>query len=122
MAGVRLPPHEYTVAPTPPPDIDVDAWLGSIDLIEAWQPTALCLTHFGRFDDVPEQLERARESLGSRARRARELSAEEFAEWSEAETRAAVDAETAESLIQAAPPDQLGLGLRRYWDKVAPTA
>ena len=67
MAGVRLPPHEYTVAPTPPPDIDVDAWLDSIDLIEAWQPTALCLTHFGRFEDVPEQLERARESLRSRA-------------------------------------------------------
>ena len=116
MAGVRLPPHEYTVAPTPPPDIDVDQWLGSIDLIEAWQPTALCLTHFGRFEDVPEQLERARESLGSRARRARDLSPEAFAEWSEAETRAAVDAETAEALIQAAPPDQLGMGLRRYWE------
>ena len=27
------------------------------------------------------------------------------------------DIETAESLIQAAPPDQQGLGLRRYWDK-----
>lgn len=119
MAGVRLPPHEYTVAPTPPPDIDVDQWLGSLDLIESWQPTVLCLTHFGRFEDVPEQLERARESLRSRARRSRELSAEEFAEWSEAETRAAVDAETAEALIQAAPPDQLGMGLRRYWDKVA---
>ena len=39
----------------------------SIDLIEAWQPTALCLTHFGRFEDVPEQLERIRESLSSRA-------------------------------------------------------
>jgi glyoxylase-like metal-dependent hydrolase (beta-lactamase superfamily II) len=122
MAGVRLPPHEYTVAPTPPPDIDVDRWLDSIDLIEAWKPTSLCLTHFGRFEDVPEQLERARESLSSRARRARELSPEEFAEWSEAETRAAVDAETAEALIQAAPPDQLGMGLRRYWDKVAPAA
>ena len=120
MAGVRLPPHEYTVAPTPPPDIDVDLWLGSIDLIESWQPTALCLTHFGRFEDVPEQLERIRESLSTRARRARESSPEEFAEWSEAETRRAVDAETAEALILAAPPEQLGLGLRRYWDKVAP--
>ena len=33
MAGVRLPPHEYTVAPTPPPEIDVEAWLASIDFI-----------------------------------------------------------------------------------------
>ncbi len=30
-----------------------------------------------------------------------------------------MDFDTAESLLQAAPPDQLGMGLRRYWDKVA---
>ncbi len=116
-AGVRLPPHEYVVPPTPPPDIDVDQWLHSIGLIEAMGATALNLTHFGRFDDVPEHLERMREALSTRARKAHELSAEQFAEWSEAETRAAVDFDTAESLLQAAPPDQLGRGLRRYWDK-----
>jgi glyoxylase-like metal-dependent hydrolase (beta-lactamase superfamily II) len=119
VAGVRLPPHEYTVAPTPPPDIDVEAWMRSADLVESWAPQALCLTHFGRHEDVSEQLARLRDSLESRSRRARELTAEEFADWSEAETRRAVDAETAESLMMAAPPDQLGLGLRRYWDKVA---
>ena len=42
---------------------------------------------------------------------------DEFAGWSEAETRAAVDEETAEALIQAAPPETLGMGLRRYWEK-----
>jgi hypothetical protein len=118
-AGVRLPPHEYVVPPTPPPDIDVDLWLHSIGLIEQMEPTALNLTHFGRFDDVREHLEHQREALSIRARRAHELSAEQFAEWSEAETRAAVDFDTAEALIQAAPPDQLGMGLRRYWEKVA---
>lgn len=119
VAGVRLPPHEYTVPPTPPPDIDVDVWLNSVDRVEGLRPGALCLTHFGRFTDVPEQLERVRESLAARSRRAREMSAEQFADWSEAETRSAVDFDTAEALIQAAPPDQLGMGLRRYWDKVA---
>ena len=119
VAGVRLPPHEYTVPPTPPPDIDVDRWLESIDRVAGLDPQALCLTHFGRFTDVPEQLERTREALSIRARKARELSADQFAEWSEAETRAAVDFDTAEALIQAAPPEQLGMGLRRYWDKVA---
>ena len=87
-AGVRLPPHEYMVPPTPPPDIDVDQWLHSIGLIEAMGATALNLTHFGRFTDVREHLERTREALSLRARKARELSAEQFAEWSEAETRA----------------------------------
>jgi glyoxylase-like metal-dependent hydrolase (beta-lactamase superfamily II) len=119
VAGVRLPPHEYTVPPTPPPDIDVDVWLNSVDRVEGLRPGALCLTHFGRFTDVSEQLERVREGLAMRSRRAREMSAQQFADWSEAETRSAVDFETAEALVQAAPPDQLGMGLRRYWDKVA---
>ena len=109
------------MAPTPPPDIDVDAWLRSIDLIEA-------LDADGAVPDPLRPLRgraraaraRPRVAVEPRPQRARELSAEEFAEWSEAETRAAVDAETAEALIQAAPPDQLGMGLRRYWDKVAP--
>ena len=117
MAGVRLPGHAYTVAPTPPPDIDVDAWLRSVETIEAWNPSALCLTHFGRHEDVGDQLTRVRESLRTEAEMARDLSAEEFAAWSESQTRAALDPATADALVQAAPPDQLGLGLRRYWDK-----
>ena len=120
MAGVRLPGHPYTVAPTPPPEIDVEAWLESVDTIEAWQPGALCLTHFGRHEDVGDQLARVRESLRTGADMARELNPEELAAWSEAETRAALDPDTAEAFIQAAPPDQLGLGLRRYWDKKEP--
>ena len=54
----------------------------------SFEPEALCLTHFGRFDDVAEQLERLRESLAARSRRAREIDASQFAAWSEAETRA----------------------------------
>ncbi|MDQ4048470.1 MAG: MBL fold metallo-hydrolase [Actinomycetota bacterium] len=117
VAGVRLPGSAYTVAPTPPPDIDVEAWLTSLDTVARWSPSALCLTHFGRHDDVDDQLERLRAGLRSRADRARTMEVDEFAEWSEAETRAAVDGETAEALIQAAPPETLGMGLRRYWEK-----
>jgi len=117
VAGVRLPGRPYTVAPTPPPDIDVEAWLESVDAIESWKPAALCLTHFGRHEDAWDQLARVRESLRGRASRAKELSPGEFAAWSEAETREAVDPATAEAVLQAAPVDQLGLGLRRYWEK-----
>ena len=48
MAGVRIPPGEFTVAPTPPPEIDVEAWLDSLERIEALRPQRLRLTHFGR--------------------------------------------------------------------------
>ena len=47
VGGARIPPHAFTVAPTPPPDIDVAAWKQSIALMRAWEPVALGLTHFG---------------------------------------------------------------------------
>ena len=35
--------------PTPPPDIDLEAWRASADRILAWDPDTLFLTHFGPF-------------------------------------------------------------------------
>jgi glyoxylase-like metal-dependent hydrolase (beta-lactamase superfamily II) len=119
VCGVRIPPHEYVIPPTPPPDVDVDAWMRSLDVVASWNPRGLCLTHFGRYEDVPEHLDRLRAELALRSEKARTLDAEAFTEWTKAETRAAVDFETAESLFQAAVPDDMGPGLRRYWDKRA---
>ena len=38
VAGVRIPPSDFVRPPTPPPDIDVEAWQRSIDLVAARQP------------------------------------------------------------------------------------
>ena len=48
-AGVRRPGRDYVMPPTPPPDIDLDAWHSSEDRILAWEPDTLFLTHFGPF-------------------------------------------------------------------------
>jgi glyoxylase-like metal-dependent hydrolase (beta-lactamase superfamily II) len=40
VAGVRIPPEGHVLAPTPPPDIDLDAWHASLDLLDGWAPTA----------------------------------------------------------------------------------
>src|SRR6185437_2288620 len=63
VAGVRIPPYEHTVAPTPPPDIDVEAWLDSLHTVASWNPHSLCLTHFGQVTDVAEHLHRVRSAL-----------------------------------------------------------
>src|SRR5688572_18851758 len=63
MAGVHIPPSQVTLAPTPPPDVDVEAWLESIDRIEALGPQRLRLTHFGLCERVSEQFERVRDAL-----------------------------------------------------------
>ena len=119
MAGVRIPPSEFTMPPTPPPDIDLEAWDESLDLISAWQPGRLCLTHFGAVEDVDYQLSVVRERLRSWGERARELGSPAFCHHVTEEIRTATDPDTAESYIQAAPPEQLWAGLERYWRKRA---
>ena len=119
VGGVRVPPDDFTLAPTPPPDIDVEAWRGSLDMLAGWSPEALCLTHFGRADDAAAQIDRAREGLARHAERARGADRERFIGALEEDLEAIVDEDIAERLKQAAPPDQLWLGLERYWRKRA---
>jgi glyoxylase-like metal-dependent hydrolase (beta-lactamase superfamily II) len=119
VAGVRVPPSDYTLAPTPPPDIDLDAWHSSLDALEEWSPERLCLTHFGESDDPGGQIERVRTWLSRWGGRARELEREAWIEGLRADQREEAGDEVAERLQRAAPPDQLWLGLERYWRKRA---
>ena len=116
MAGVRVPPDPFTLAPTPPPDIDLELWERSLEVIAGWQPRALALTHFGQVDDPPQQLERVRESLHELARMADGNDVDGFVEAYEARvSEHAGDA--AEAIRQVAPPDLLYLGLDRWISK-----
>ncbi|MDQ3586739.1 MAG: MBL fold metallo-hydrolase [Actinomycetota bacterium] len=119
VAGVRIPPHEHTRAPTPPPEIDVEVWLDSLHTVAAWDPAALCLTHFGRVTDVEDQLHRVRTSLLDNADLARRAGEEAFIREVDAAGLEATDEVAAERLRQAAPTDQLYMGLERYWRKRA---
>ena len=119
VAGVRLPPYEHTIAPTPPPDIDVEAWLDSLHTVASWNPQSLCLTHFGPVTDVADQLHRVRHALNESADSARLDGEEGFIAKLESSLAAATDPATVEAFEQAAPPDQLYQGLSRYWRKKA---
>jgi glyoxylase-like metal-dependent hydrolase (beta-lactamase superfamily II) len=121
MAGVRIAPHALTIAPTPPPDIDVDAWDRSIDTIAAWEPAGLALTHFGAAEDAGAQLAACREALHAQAEQVEDQDLEGFVAAIEARVRAGA-ADDAESLLQAAPPDQVFQGLDRWRRKRAEAA
>jgi len=117
VAGVRTPPSEFVLPPTPPPDIDIEKWLDSVDLVADWRPTALCLTHAGRFEDVDRHLDSMRERLHDHAAAAEGGDRDAFATHLADEVEAAGDDAVRERLTQAAPPDQMWLGLDRYWTK-----
>jgi glyoxylase-like metal-dependent hydrolase (beta-lactamase superfamily II) len=117
VAGVRIPPSTMTLAPTPPPDIDLEKWNASLSLLAEWSPSSLGLTHFGEVTDVFKQLATMRDVLVRWSTLAAELDREAFVERIESELARAGDAELAAAYVQAAPPEQLWQGLERYWRK-----
>jgi glyoxylase-like metal-dependent hydrolase (beta-lactamase superfamily II) len=113
-AGVRVPPGALLLAPTPPPEFDLEAWLASIDAIEAWEPQALAITHFGDYADVGEHLARMRAALARWSELAARTDRDGYAEALRAELRAALDERAAASFAQAMPPEDQWLGIDRY--------
>lgn len=113
VAGVRIAGGPV-IAPTPPPDIDVEAWKDSLGIVAAWRPERLALTHFGTFGDAQEHLDRLRDELGESVRLAAELGSEGYAARM-AERFAASGA--ADAYERASPPETLHPGLARYLDK-----
>ena len=63
VAGIRLPGQSYVRPPTPPPEIDVEAWVRSIEKIRKIDPATLYPTHFGGYDDVERHLSELEQRL-----------------------------------------------------------
>ncbi len=122
-AGVQVA-GGYLIAPTPPPDIDVEAWGVSLDRIDQMNPRELLLTHFGAVDNPRDHLARFRRVLAQSAAAVRATlslpgSDEEkilrFVDQMRTELRQALAEEDARAAELAAPFPQLWQGLARYW-------
>src|SRR3712207_2954288 len=127
VAGIRLPGQSYVRPPTPPPEIDVEAWVRSIENIRKIAPATLCPTHFGSYDDVDRHLSELEQRLQDwllfvEGRSNEGASREEISE----ELKMKGDAEM---LAEGAPPEEterydlagnyemLTAGLLRYAEK-----
>jgi glyoxylase-like metal-dependent hydrolase (beta-lactamase superfamily II) len=128
VAGVRIPPSDLVRAPTPPPDIDVQAWQHSIDLVAARRPERLALTHFGMVDEPQPHLSQMKQGLDEQAQLVRDLldrhgdtqeAVTAFVAEVDRRTREAVGDEVAAMFEVGSPVEQRWLGLRRYWQKQA---
>lgn len=124
VAGVRLPGGTFVLPPTPPPDVDVEAWERSTAASLARDPSRLALVHLDVFDDVSSHYERLHETLGRWSQLVEQgMSGEEFtalvrAEIAEAEATSGLAPwyETAVTL------DSCHAGLERYWRTKRETA
>ena len=125
-AGVRLQAGRFIMPPTPPPDIDLDAWQHSFARISAWRPETLFITHFGPYAPVAGHLTEMAEQLEQtsalvKASLARPGTDDEREAWFSDEIRRELRRRMTESEARAYEVagrfDLSWRGLARYWRK-----
>jgi glyoxylase-like metal-dependent hydrolase (beta-lactamase superfamily II) len=124
VAGIRFPGSTHVQPPLPPPDIDVEKWKTSLEVLRRLEPKRLLLTHFGAFDDVSRHLDELEDRLIRWTNVARRVVSDggdmedlglKLERIDEDEMRASeVDPEAAERYRRISPVKESTSGLFRY--------
>lgn len=124
VAGVRIEGGPV-IPPCPPPDIDIELWKKSIQLLRDLKPARLYLTHFGEIEDVTAHLDALEIALDEvslwmkphyDAGRSIEDITPEFIEFSRVRLRKAGASEEQIDRNEKANPSYMSVaGLMRYW-------
>ena len=126
VAGVRIA-GGIVVPPCPPPDIDIEAWLKSIDLIKSLKVKRLHLVHFGQVTQVSKHLNQLEKRLVrwanwlrphvERGATAAEVTPQYQAFVEKELARFGIVGEQLEQYETANPSWMSVAGLMRYWKK-----
>ena len=126
-AGIRLGPGAFVLPPTPPPDIDLEAWRHSLDCIAGWRAETLFVTHFGphapagaHLTEMADHLELIAGLVRASLERPGDDEAREawFTEQVRRELRRRLSDPAAEAYEVAGRFDLNWKGLARYWRKL----
>jgi glyoxylase-like metal-dependent hydrolase (beta-lactamase superfamily II) len=126
--GIRVGEPLLVLPPTPPPDIDVEAWDASLARIRAWEPRRIFITHFGGFDEPLDHLADLEDQLHDMASAVRALLLDQrlddgarqrrFADRMVAMFRDRLpDEDWVQRYEAAVPVEHCWQGLVRYWQK-----
>jgi glyoxylase-like metal-dependent hydrolase (beta-lactamase superfamily II) len=125
-AGICRPGGRIVLPPTPPPDIDLEAWQRSTERILAWNPDVLFLTHFGpqysprvHFQDMWKRMDDWSAKVQATLRRdwSDEERAQHFMTVVTDEIARLANADEAAAYARAGRFDFSWTGLARYWRK-----
>jgi glyoxylase-like metal-dependent hydrolase (beta-lactamase superfamily II) len=128
-AGIRRGSGNYVMPPTPPPDIDIEAWRASEAKILAWDPETLFLTHFGPSHGARQHFQAMFENIEAWSRIVRRLVADSsmpdadrqkrFIEEAYLDLTRRVGEAEATGYTRAGGLNYSFQGLARYWTKKA---
>jgi glyoxylase-like metal-dependent hydrolase (beta-lactamase superfamily II) len=126
-AGIRRGSRTFVMPPTPPPDIDIEAWRESEQKILSWDPDALFLTHFGPQTGVRQHFQSMFENMEAWSRIVRRLLADpslsdeerlqRFTEEAYRDLMRRVGEAEAADYTKAGGLNYSYQGLARYWRK-----
>lgn len=126
VAGVKID-GGIVVPPCPPPDINIEDWKTSIELIRSLQPKKLYLTHFDKIEDINEHLNSLEAILDNwsawikehwEASETNEEMVPKFMAHVAGQLREVGLTESDIQLYEAANPSWMSVaGLVRYWKK-----
>jgi glyoxylase-like metal-dependent hydrolase (beta-lactamase superfamily II) len=126
-AGIRRGTGTYILPPTPPPDIDLEAWRESETRILRWDPETLFLTHFGPYHGARVHFQQLFDRLDDWSAIVRRLLSDptlddgqreqRFVEEALADLRRTVGETEASRYSRAGRLDYSWQGLARYWRK-----
>ena len=125
VGGIRLDTAQSPRPPTPPPDIDLPAWVASIALLRDVEAQTLHLAHFGSYPQESAHWDALERTIATDAATVRRgLEAGDDAETITAAFTAALSAELnregpglAARFALACPPWMSVQGLTRYWKR-----
>lgn len=126
VGGMRVTGVDYVIPVTPPPDVDLEAWHESLNLVRNWLPERLFVTHFGPSDEVDAHLSTMGRRLDAWAEEVkqavegeqdRNAAAVAFNEEKMAVLRRTLPPEMLPAYEQFGSPQTSWHGLARYWRK-----
>ena len=125
IGGIRLQGSQHLRVPMPPPEFNLEQWIGSVNLLKTLKFSYLAPTHFGLFSDPQRHLESLSAQLV-------DIGAwmdgflptdppideinQQFLEWTRRRTLAEGVSPTLADIYEAANPSWMSAaGMQRYW-------
>jgi glyoxylase-like metal-dependent hydrolase (beta-lactamase superfamily II) len=126
-AGICRGTSAYVMPPTPPPDVDLEAWHESSAKILAWDPDTIFLTHFGPKHGARQHLLAMFENIDAWSRIVRRLLNDasiddderqrRFVDEAFLEIKRKIGEQDAADYVRAGGLNYSFQGLARYWRK-----